>query len=64
MKEASGELNMTLVTIIAVAAIAGIFTLLLPMIRNSINDKWNDSNKAIQIPNGGAGDNAVVEVGP
>ena len=51
MKEASGELNMTLVTIIAVAAIAGIFTLLLPMIRNSINNKWNESDQAIQIPN-------------
>ncbi len=50
MKEASGELNMTLVTIIAVAAIAGIFTLLLPRIRNSINNKWDQSNKAITIP--------------
>ena len=41
MKEASGELNMTLITIIAIAAIAGIFTLLLPRIKEAINNRWN-----------------------
>ena len=42
MKEASGELNMTLITIIAIAAIAGIFTVfLLPRIKESINKRWN-----------------------
>lgn len=47
MKEASGELNMTLVTIIAIIAIATLFTTwLLPMIRNSINNRWNTSNLA------------------
>ena len=43
MKEASGELNMTLVTIIAVAAIGAIFALLYPTIRNTINAKWNQT---------------------
>ena len=43
MKEASGELNMTLVTIIAIAAILGVFTFLLPTIRNTINKRWNDN---------------------
>lgn len=42
MKEASGELNMTLITIIAIAAIAGLFTVfLLPRIKNSISNRWD-----------------------
>lgn len=48
MKEASGELNMTVVTIIAIAAIAAFFTAVIwPNIRNSLNDQWNSvSNTA------------------
>lgn len=45
MKEASGELNMTLVTIIAIAAIAALFTALLPSIKKSISDKWDSTSK-------------------
>ncbi len=42
MKEASGELNMTLITIIALAAIATLFTVwLLPRIQGSINERWD-----------------------
>lgn len=42
MKDASGELNMTLITIIAIAAIAGLFaTVFLPMIQESIENKWD-----------------------
>ena len=44
MKEASGELNMTLVTIIAIAAIAGLFLLLKDPIMNAINSKWGQIN--------------------
>ena len=44
MKEATGELNMTLVTIIAIAAILGFVTFLLPGILDSINGKWEDAN--------------------
>ena len=40
MKEASGELNMTLVTIIAIAAIAGLFMLVRGPIMNAINSRW------------------------
>lgn len=44
MKEASGELNMTLITIVAIAAIAGLFaTLLYPRIRDAIDQRWNQS---------------------
>ena len=40
MKEASGELSMTLITIIAVGVIVGIFAAFWPQIRNAINDRW------------------------
>ena len=39
MKEASGELNMTLITIVAIAAIAGLFALLWPTAKNMIPNK-------------------------
>ena len=40
MKEASGELNMTLITIVAVALIGGLMALLYPKIKASIESKW------------------------
>lgn len=43
MKEASGELNMTLITILAVAVIGGIFMALYPSIRNRISQTWNST---------------------
>lgn len=46
MKEASGELNMTLVTIIAVAAIGAIFAALYPTIRNTIANRWSSESAA------------------
>ena len=49
MKEASGELNMTVVTIIAIAAIAAFFTAVIwPNIRKSLNNQWNTVNKTIE----------------
>lgn len=49
MKEASGELNMTVVTIIAIAAIATFFSAVIwPNIQKSINDQWNTVNKTIE----------------
>lgn len=40
MKEATGELNMTLITIVAIAAIGGILALMWPQIRNTIMGTW------------------------
>lgn len=41
MKEATGELSMTVVTIIAIVAILGILTyFLLPRMRNYISNTW------------------------
>ena len=45
MKEARGELNMTLITIIAIGAIAGVFVLFKDPIINLIEDKWTDWTK-------------------
>ncbi len=40
MKAATGELNLTVITIIAIAAVIGFFWLLWPNIQNSINAQW------------------------
>lgn len=40
MKEATGELSMTVITIIAIVAIAGIITFLAPLVKNYINGTW------------------------
>lgn len=42
MKAASGELNLTVITLIAIAAISGFFlTFFWPQIKNTINKQWN-----------------------
>ena len=53
MKEASGELSMTLVTIIAVAAIIGIITFLLPGIRKTIQKRWENTDTTIKSNDNG-----------
>ena len=57
MKEATGELNMTLVTIVAIALILGFVTVFLPNIFSGVGNKWNDSvtdaNNAILNQNQG-----------
>ncbi len=45
MKEATGEMNMTVVTIIAIGAIIAFFWFMWPQIRNSINGQWNNINQ-------------------
>lgn len=42
MKEATGELSMTTITIIAVIAIAGIVAFLAPLVKDFINDSWTN----------------------
>lgn len=42
MKEATGELSMTVITIIAIVAIAGIVTFLVPLVRDYINNAWTN----------------------
>ncbi len=45
MKEATGELNMTLVVIIAVAGILLFVTTFLPKIFNSVENEWNNASE-------------------
>ena len=42
MKEATGELNMTVITIIAIGAIIAFFWVMWPKIQESINGQWED----------------------
>ena len=44
MKAATGELNLTVITLIAIAAVIGFFWIMWPNIKNSINNQWNDVN--------------------
>ena len=59
MKAATGELNLTVITLIAIAAIIGFFWVMWPRIQNSINDQWDqintyDDNKTRQQDAGGS----------
>lgn len=42
MKAASGELNLTVITLIAIAAVIGFFWLMWPSITESINKQWGN----------------------
>ena len=42
MKAATGELNLTVITLIAIAAVIGFFWMMWPNIQNSINEQWTD----------------------
>ena len=42
MKAATGELNLTVITLIAIAAVIGFFWLMWPNIKNSINTQWDN----------------------
>ncbi|MDO5002967.1 MAG: hypothetical protein Q4E39_01890 [bacterium] len=50
MKAATGELNLTVITLIAIAAVLGFFWWMWPNIQNSIEGQWNDING--QVRNG------------
>ena len=42
MKEATGELNMTVVTIIAIGAIVAFFWFMWPQIQETISGQWDE----------------------
>ena len=44
MKAATGELNLTVITLIAIAAIIGFFWMLWPNIQSSLNKQWGAIN--------------------
>lgn len=45
MKAATGELNLTVITLIAIAAVIGFFWLMWPSIQESLNTQWGDISK-------------------
>lgn len=42
MKAATGELNLTVITLIAIAAVIGFFWIMWPNIQKSINSQWDN----------------------
>lgn len=41
MKAATGELNLTVITLIAIAAVIAFFWIMWPNIQNSLNSQWD-----------------------
>ena len=54
MKAASGELNLTVITLIAIAAVLGFFWWMWPQIQNSIETQWGDINGQTRNSNKGS----------
>ena len=48
MKEATGEVSMTVVTLVAIAVIGAILAFMWPTIKNSINNLWGQTDDATQ----------------
>ena len=44
MKAATGELQLTVITLIAIAAVIGFFWFMWPQIKNSMNKQWTNIN--------------------
>ena len=44
MKAASGELNLTVITLIAISAVIAFFWLMWPKIKSTIGEQWSDIN--------------------
>ena len=42
MKAATGELNLTVITLLAIAAVIAFFWFMWPQIQNTINTQWNN----------------------
>jgi nitrogen fixation-related uncharacterized protein len=50
MKAATGELNLTVITIVAIGLVAGLFyAFLWPNIKKQIEDNWNADNQNAYI---------------
>lgn len=66
MKAATGELNLTVITLIAIAAVIGFFWFMWPNIKRSIANQWNDVNtyeENDQSQTGDMGNDSLIDVG-
>ena len=52
MKEATGEMNMTVVSIIAIGAIVAFFWFMWPQIQETITNQWGTIDKVCNDANG------------
>ena len=55
MKAATGELNLTVITLIAIAAVIGFFWVMWPKIQNSIGKQWSNISNDYSGTNGYTG---------
>ncbi len=51
MKAATGELNLTVITLIAIAAVIGFFWLMWPNIQKAINTQWSNISSGYIVVN-------------
>lgn len=58
MKESTGELSMVVVTLLAIALIAGVITFLVPLAANYVNNTWSKLSRTTTPPP----DTSYVEV--
>lgn len=56
MKAATGELNLTVITVIAIGAVIAFFWAFFPTIKNSISNIWSDVGNRNTIGSGGGRD--------
>lgn len=54
MKESTGELSMTVITIMAIILIAGILTFLVPLAAKYVNETWSNLVKNANSPTSSA----------
>lgn len=55
MKAATGELNLTVITLIAIAAVIAFFWAMWPSIQESINSQWQNVSGSNATTTGGGG---------
>lgn len=56
MKEATGEVSMTVIVVVAIAIIGGILAALWPSIKGTITNAWSNSGESSCTANGGSWD--------
>jgi hypothetical protein len=64
MKAATGELNLTVITLIAIAAVIGFFWFMWPTIKQSIANQWIDVNNYDQNDQSQVGGNPDLNPNP
>ncbi len=57
MKAASGELSLTVITIVAIGLVLGIFTAIMPLVKNKIASGFGEQAST-------TGDTSVSDLGP